>query len=444
MSEKRIYDYPIYSQLSATPVIPPTGFWKIYPKAAGWYSLDSAGVETLLGTGGGGHIIADEGTPLASEPILNFVGAGVTVTAGVGETIVTIPGGGGGTLSSVLTAGNTTGANNISVDTNQAIVSGNGGGQLDLDFGGDPGVVVLSTDNGVQGEAYLQLSGGAPATLVELFWTDGAANIGGVVIDNADGAYMYMNGTTFTLALTGEATLEATGLSIASTLLAPAASAILDVTSTTKGALLPRMTTVQRNAVATPATGLIIYNTTTSLFNYYDGVSWIALASGVAQTLSATLALGNTTGANNISITSGQAIQYNEGLGGFLISAVTTGSSKYWTLPNLEGTLAIVGQSTMTITTIGVGNYSVLATDVYVGKTAITGGGDTVTLPSLASTVGQVFIIADQAGVVNSINSLIINGQVGELIDGVAVVEITAPYGSATFFNTGTMWKILN
>jgi hypothetical protein len=45
---------------------------------------------------------------------------------------------------------------------------------------------------------------------------------------------------------------------------APNASAQLDVVSTTKGFLMPRMTSAQRTAIATPATGLMVYETTTS------------------------------------------------------------------------------------------------------------------------------------------------------------------------------------
>ena len=41
----------------------------------------------------------------------------------------------------------------------------------------------------------------------------------------------------------------------------PNASAQLDISSTSKGMLVPRMTMAQRNAVVTPANGLLIYQT---------------------------------------------------------------------------------------------------------------------------------------------------------------------------------------
>ncbi len=58
----------------------------------------------------------------------------------------------------------------------------------------------------------------------------------------------------------------------------PDASAQLDVTSTNKGILVPRMTAVQRNSIVTPATGLLVYQTNgTSGFYYYNGSAWTAL-----------------------------------------------------------------------------------------------------------------------------------------------------------------------
>jgi hypothetical protein len=52
------------------------------------------------------------------------------------------------------------------------------------------------------------------------------------------------------------------------------ASAVLEVTSTTRGFLPPRMTTTQKNAIATPATGLVVYDNTTNKLCCYNGSTW--------------------------------------------------------------------------------------------------------------------------------------------------------------------------
>ena len=57
-----------------------------------------------------------------------------------------------------------------------------------------------------------------------------------------------------------------------------AASSVLECQSTTKGFLPPRMTTTQRNAIASPAEGLMIYNTTTAKLNVYT-TAWEAITS---------------------------------------------------------------------------------------------------------------------------------------------------------------------
>src|SRR4051812_47818946 len=57
--------------------------------------------------------------------------------------------------------------------------------------------------------------------------------------------------------------LHAQNVAINATGAAPAASAMLDVSSTTMGSLIPRMTSAQRTAIAAPATGLEVYDTST-------------------------------------------------------------------------------------------------------------------------------------------------------------------------------------
>lgn len=56
--------------------------------------------------------------------------------------------------------------------------------------------------------------------------------------------------------------------------LTPNANAALDVTSTTKAFMPPRMTTTQRDAIASPTAGMVIYNTTTNVLDFHNGTSW--------------------------------------------------------------------------------------------------------------------------------------------------------------------------
>jgi hypothetical protein len=52
------------------------------------------------------------------------------------------------------------------------------------------------------------------------------------------------------------------------------ASAQLQIDSTTKGFLPPVMTTTQKNAIATPASGLVVYDSTTNKLCCYNGSTW--------------------------------------------------------------------------------------------------------------------------------------------------------------------------
>ncbi|HET7119215.1 MAG TPA: tail fiber domain-containing protein [Hanamia sp.] len=58
----------------------------------------------------------------------------------------------------------------------------------------------------------------------------------------------------------------------------PDTSAMLDIKSTAKGVLIPRMTTAQRTAIASPAKGLLVYDSTTTSFWFYNGRGWANLS----------------------------------------------------------------------------------------------------------------------------------------------------------------------
>ena len=66
----------------------------------------------------------------------------------------------------------------------------------------------------------------------------------------------------------------------------PNTSAKVDITSTTQGFLKPRLTSVEKNAITTPATGLEVYDSTTNTPNYYNGTTWVGVASNQSTGLS--------------------------------------------------------------------------------------------------------------------------------------------------------------
>ena len=92
----------------------------------------------------------------------------------------------------------------------------------------------------------------------------------------------YWNGTQW---IVNSSNIYNNGASVGVGTVSPNASAALEVNPTTKGFLLPTMTQAQRNAIATPATGLLIYQSDqTAGFYYYNGTAWNAIAGAAAGT----------------------------------------------------------------------------------------------------------------------------------------------------------------
>ena len=80
----------------------------------------------------------------------------------------------------------------------------------------------------------------------------------------------------------------------------PNASAILDITSTSKGLLLPRLTTTQRDAIASPVSGLMVFNTTTNKVNIFVGAGWDELNTTATYGSIATLDCAGATNAGTM------------------------------------------------------------------------------------------------------------------------------------------------
>ncbi len=115
--------------------------------------------------------------------------------------------------------------------------------------------------------------------------------------------------------------------------ISPAATAALDITSTTKGLLIPRMTTSQRDAITLPATGLQIYNTDCQMLNYWSGTCWISMSKALPSP-------GAITSSGTTVFCAGQSRTYS-------IAAVTGANTYTWTVP--AGTVITSGQGTTSI-----------------------------------------------------------------------------------------------
>ncbi|RTQ51568.1 hypothetical protein EJV47_07145 [Hymenobacter gummosus] len=166
---------------------------------------------------------------------------------------------------------------------------GGGGGVVHLGVQGSTGNVGVGTDN-PQARLHVVGAAGTPNVRLEslggtgtrMVVTDAAGNLSSATLptggDNLGNHTATQNLNLADKQLVGNGGTQglaiSSGGSVGIGTTTPAASALLDVTSTAKGFLPPRMTQAQRDAIASPAAGLVIYNTSTNHLNFYDGTYW--------------------------------------------------------------------------------------------------------------------------------------------------------------------------
>jgi trimeric autotransporter adhesin len=143
-------------------------------------------------------------------------------------------------------------------------------------------------------------------------------------------------------------------------------SAILDVKSTTKGLLIPRLTQVQKNAIPSPATGLLIFQTAPDSigFHYYNGSQWLYLLNNIADSVSWKTNGNLITGNKFIGTLNDSAIRFrvNNLPSGFIDSISLSTAIGYKSLTNQDagpnGNTAF-GYKTLSANTIGFYNTAV-------------------------------------------------------------------------------------
>lgn len=111
-------------------------------------------------------------------------------------------------------------------------------------------------------------------------------------------------------------------------------SAILDVSSGTKGVLMPRMTAADRAAIASPATGLTVYQTDgTTGYYYYNGAAWVRL--GDAADLSGTVPVSK--GGTGVGSLTSNGVLYGNGTGNVQVTPASTAANSYLTTTTAGG-----------------------------------------------------------------------------------------------------------
>lgn len=151
-------------------------------------------------------------------------------------------------------------------------------------------------------------------------------------------------------------------------------SSILDVKSTTKGMLMPRMTSAQRAAIASPALGLLVYDTDTKTIWTYNGLAWTNLSAAASGL---TLPYDNSVGVT------GSAFKITNT--GTAIEGITTGVSSNGIrgIATVNGSNGVYGGSTSANgvgvrgeasgTGTGVLGYSTSGTGISAGSISGTG-----------------------------------------------------------------------
>jgi hypothetical protein len=224
----------------------------------------------------------------------------------------------------------------------------------------------------------------------------------------------------------------------------PASTAILDIVSNPSnpmGILIPRLTTVQRNAIVSPATGLLIYNTSSNTFDYYNGSSWQQII---------TLETDPQVGPFN---TTGQVAVWDQ-LNGYLThgsitdngTSVSVGTDFY-----VSGNTALGFTNTNTLTIHATSTFvaavkfpvTTVSTNTTLNNTHFlvlvdaSSANVTITLPSALSNAGRMYVIMKIDG---SGNFVTISPFGGQTINGAPFIAFNTQWQKYTVMSDGFNW----
>jgi microcystin-dependent protein len=148
-----------------------------------------------------------------------------------------------------------------------------------------------------------------------------------LVFDNTLGKYFYYNSSGQWIAINPWDQSSTTSVSYTGSVgvnITPAASAAMDVTATDKGILVPRMTTTQRTAIASPANALMVFDITLGKFCYYTNSQWNVLESIWSRGTGTNISYTGQVGVNNTTPDPSSTLDLTATDKGILVPRMTT------------------------------------------------------------------------------------------------------------------------
>jgi len=203
-------------------------------------------------------------------------------------------------------------------------------------------------------------------------------------------------------------------------------SAALDITSTTKGLLMPRMTNAQRQAISNPAAGLQVFVTDFDggSFMFYDGTEWGTLS--FTKTIPDAPTIGTAVAADTQATVSFTAPSSD---GGSAITSYTATSSP----DGITGTISQPGSGSITVTGLTNGiayTFTVTATNAIGTSTASAPSGSVTPFDADAQAYITAVETADrqalEAGVRTAINDFVVGCKADGIWDAIKASCIMA------------------
>jgi hypothetical protein len=221
----------------------------------------------------------------------------------------------------------------------------------------------------------------------------------------------------------------------------PNASSILDIQSTSKGILIPRMTKAERDLIATPAEGLQVYNTTNNTSDIYNNGVWKSFSFSVNSNLVYVYSLAD------LPSPSGGAITL-DGTKMYVFSGMVDIGSNYiimngaglrGTDPQKDGVTSSASGGVLrsTDTSIFIQNFTVMPTNGTAYNFSDSTGTKFCNIFSGSSVIGASLMLNASVGQISGFSAITLIQNYWDVTDGVKITGTVGKFTASYCFIVG-------